>query len=125
MSQSPFRWSDFITLADTLCQSSEEANFRSCISRAYYGAFHSAKKVVNITSGGGELHQTVPIKLKNTGIRQHKTAAGMLESLRIVRNKADYDMQPMQTKQTAELALIQARKIISLLNTDSSELEYE
>lgn len=45
-----FDWLDYLTLAQNLVEQtvivSEQAKFRSAISRAYYAAFHQAKQVL-------------------------------------------------------------------------------
>ena len=42
MAASPFNWSDYLTLAVTLSNNTDEASRRSSISRAYYSVYHTA-----------------------------------------------------------------------------------
>jgi uncharacterized protein (UPF0332 family) len=86
---------DFYSLAVTLSAGSTPAEHRSCISRAYYGAFHNANEFlhsIGITmKGGAECHQKVTQILDNSGDADIKTLASRLLTLRQTRNTADYN----------------------------------
>lgn len=91
---------DFIRLSgrwSTLRQPhGDEAVWRSAISRAYYGAFHSGRgllRLLQITFPKRENeHKFVQEALNNSGDANITTAASLLFDLRSNRNCADYDL---------------------------------
>ena len=87
---------DFLRVANGLLHLAGEAEWRSAVSRAYYGAFHCARELF------ADLGFTVPradrahaylwLRLSNCGDSQVQVAGRELNDLRGQRNRADYDV---------------------------------
>jgi uncharacterized protein (UPF0332 family) len=85
---------DFLLVAQRLLAGATEADWRSAVSRAYYGAFHVARQLM------GDLGFTVPqadrahaylwLRLSNCGHVQLTEAGRALNDLRRERNWSDY-----------------------------------
>lgn len=92
--------SDFLNLAIRLSGGSSEAEWRSAVSRAYYGAFHLAREfVVNcrvMLPKTADAHDKLQWCLSHAGDESLDAIAGKLNSLRSSRNVADYDLQSSQ-----------------------------
>ncbi len=99
----------------------QEASFRASCGRAYYGAYAHARDV--LTTAGFLLpkdhsgHQVVVSLLKRSGDANVKTAGSLLETLRIERNEADYDVgkqvrRPFQQKQS-QIAVVRSHSIVT------------
>ena len=88
--------SDFLDLASRLVVSGTEAAFRTAVSRAYYGAFHSAALLIKEMGVslpiGPESHQKVRYCLMESGEKPGLQAGESLQILRKHRNQADYDL---------------------------------
>jgi uncharacterized protein (UPF0332 family) len=92
---------DFISLAIRLSNSHNEADLRTAVSRAYYGAFHVVRELLEdcgIYLSGKELfkveaHQKVRFCLGESGNEDAVVVAKKLGSLRDRRNEADYDLK--------------------------------
>jgi uncharacterized protein (UPF0332 family) len=112
---------DFYQLAVKLSNESGAAAMRSCISRAYYGAFNRASDVVRsigvILPKSAECHDKVAKILSNCGDLDVETAGSKLDSLRTIRNAADYHLDDTRTekKRTAILELHKADQIIQCM----------
>jgi uncharacterized protein (UPF0332 family) len=88
---------DFIDLAARLSASASEAEFRTSVSRAYYGTFHAAIQVL-VEAGislpvGPESHHKVRLSFMECGEPAGFRAGSQLQTLRKQRNIADYDLQ--------------------------------
>lgn len=85
---------DFVALAARLSNQQGEAELRSAVSRAYYGAFHVAKSLfqdvcrIHISSGPAG-HGEVIRLLSQLSTTDGRTASSKLGSLRTARNTAD------------------------------------
>src|SRR5690349_21099744 len=130
----PIGPSDFLVVADHLAQqsngspsSNREAFDRSAISRAYYAAYHHAKKWhdgliapgSNQGPGGGE-HQTLINRLKNPSAsvgpyeqKQSRMLGAKLSALRDRRVVADYKIDQVVNRIECDQQLIQARAILN------------
>lgn len=92
--------SDFISLAVRLSNSSQEADLRSSVSRAYYGAFHLARQFLADCGlrfaqkdlYAAEVHKKVRYCLSEAANSDAVVVAGRLRFLRDQRNEADYDL---------------------------------
>jgi uncharacterized protein (UPF0332 family) len=91
---------EFVSLAIKLSNSQHEAELRTAVSRAYYGAFHSARELI-VDCGiafprkdllGSDIHRKVRFCLANAGHPDAISIANNLDSLRRQRNLADYDL---------------------------------
>lgn len=118
----PFAWTHFLEFADTLRASDSEAALRSAVSRAYYAAFHEARRHVQRTKNvqfarDGRAHEQVPAELCARGAsRIERGVARNLEMLKKARHDADYELQASTnwTRQCAT-AIDLARHIVSQL----------
>jgi uncharacterized protein (UPF0332 family) len=87
---------DFIALAAKLSASPGEAERRTSISRSYYGAFHMALALMERCqiqiSQGDNPHKRLYQCLDNSGHHELRLVADKLNTLRRIRNDADYDL---------------------------------
>ncbi len=110
----------FVTLAIELVSGSTEAHYRSAISRAYYGAFHTARRLL-LDMGirlpkGEQIHMKATFCLHDCGDSMAAEAAVELEALRTERNRADYELDAPATRQAlAESQVQTAQKIVAKL----------
>jgi uncharacterized protein (UPF0332 family) len=112
---------DFLNLADTLVMGSEEAEWRTGMSRAYYAAFHVARALLRQCGfqvpNGEQAHGYIWLRLANCGHPDVQVAASDLKDLRRTRNLADYDLnQPVVPRFAIDQVHI-AYTIIELLET--------
>jgi uncharacterized protein (UPF0332 family) len=117
--------SGFLEVANDLSIGLREADWRSAISRAYYAAFHKARRLLRF---GGftvpraeQAHAYLWLRLSNC---QHPLVvdAGLsLNDLRSARNAADYDLDVAVDSQTAIDHVGLALDIIQLLHDLGNE----
>lgn len=123
-----FDWSEYFYLAKELAETSEEAELRSAVSRAYYSAFCLARNYLR------DIQQYPKLWRKKTyEINSHKYVAEKfiynqsksqimieigkdLSRLRKMRNKADYEDTMFNLKREARTALMLAQNIILALS---------
>ena len=87
---------DFLRVANNLAKSDEAAELRSAVSRAYYAAFHVARKLLvdmgfEISKGSGA-HGDVCKYLGNAGNPTVEHAGSNIGDLKGWRNQADYEL---------------------------------
>ncbi len=123
-----FDWSEYFYLAKELAETSEEAELRSAVSRAYYSAFCLARNYLRDIQLDPRLswhktydinaHQYVAEKfIYNQSKSQTMIEIGQnLNRLRKMRNKADYEDTMFNLKKEARTALMLAQNIISALS---------
>jgi uncharacterized protein (UPF0332 family) len=121
-----FEWFHYLNLAKELEESSRqskedsefEAKSRSCISRAYYAAFHAAllyleKKTDYLLKGNGRDSHSEVINLfkveKNSKLRLIGTE---LNELRIARTRADYHL-PCREFRSKQLMANEAKRALT------------
>jgi len=121
-----FDWKDYIKLAEKLYNevnknSMEEAYDRSVISRAYYGVFCLLRNKAGLefyrprnTNDPG-VHRKVITHYKDSTKLEEKQAGKILDELRIMRNKADYDGQKKTNIKDAESANIKTKQVLNNL----------
>lgn len=116
---------DFIEFAAQLSASDSAAACRSCISRAYYGAFHVAREILDQDCGvvlpaNAECHVKLQQLLECSGYAPWREAGRKLNTLRSMRNKADYDLSHTASDQqrTAVFHLMTARDVVHQLQID-------
>jgi len=118
-------WRDFMSLAARLSAGSTEADWRSSISRGYYAAFHVARHLLTdsrfVVPRADRAHQFLVYRLSNCGEAVVKQAGRDLESLRRLRNGADYDETPAITQIQASAAVQLAERIIQELDAARQE----
>ncbi|MBX9625428.1 MAG: HEPN domain-containing protein [Gemmataceae bacterium] len=113
-------WRDFLSLAARLAAEPAEADWRTAVSRAYYAAFHVARRLLadlNFTIPRADrAHQYLVFRLNNCGESAVEQAGRDLDTLRRLRNRADYDDVPAVTRPQAAAAVRLAEGIIQVLD---------
>jgi uncharacterized protein (UPF0332 family) len=116
---------DFVHLAKQLAAGSTEAEWRSAVSRAYYGAFHVARQLMTelgfAVARADRAHSYLSRRLLAASIPQVKQAGSDLNTLRGNRNEADYDLHRAITQTAAGLHVRMAEQIVQFLNTSRQE----
>src|SRR5438874_84346 len=96
---------DFLQAARRMAGSTEESDWRSATSRAYYAAFHVARDLLAAlrfrTPRADRAHNYLYVRLNNCGEATVERAASQLRDLRTVRNEADYDIRSSFSAQVA------------------------
>lgn len=119
--------SDFLDLADDLLDVVSDARYRTSVSRAYYGAFHVARQLVEtqgvVLPKDAESHNKTQRCLEHCGDEDVRSAASRLASLRTDRNIADYrlDDRRFTNKKNVQLRIRIAREIVSQLAACDTE----
>jgi hypothetical protein len=111
---------DFISLALKLSASSGEAERRSAASRAYYGAFHVARRFVTscgiVFSSSAETHDKLPYCLESSQHDSLLEVSRQLKLLRRARNVADYDLDDSRfTSGFVKLHVAHAVEVVTTL----------
>ena len=118
-------WRDFLSLAARLATEATEADWRSAISRAYYAAFHATRHLLadlNFTVPRADrAHQYLIFRLSNCSEPIVEQAGRDLETLRRLRNRADYDEAPSVTQPQAIAAVRRAEDVIRHLDSARSD----
>jgi hypothetical protein len=87
---------DFLHVADELATGATQAEWRSAVSRAYYGAFHVARLLFRqcsfVVPQGDQARAYLWLRLANAGHPDVQQAGADLNYLRRIRNWADYDL---------------------------------
>jgi uncharacterized protein (UPF0332 family) len=87
---------DFLDVAGEWAAGNREAEWRSAASRAYYAAFHVARKLLHqagfVVPQAEQAHAYLWLRLANAGHPDVERAGNDLIYLRRVRNAADYDL---------------------------------
>jgi uncharacterized protein (UPF0332 family) len=115
-----FAWADYLSLAQALAQSKDEASQRTAISRAYYAAFHVARRHVAQTHPEvtlprhGAVHDVVWTTLER-GAREERAAAHGGKRLRQKRTLADYEMLGLSFPSDTQQAVAWAEGVIRSL----------
>jgi uncharacterized protein (UPF0332 family) len=124
----PFDWNHFLNVAKTLAKAPDEASQRSAISRAYYAAFHTAKRYLTHAKTDlhiprhGDAHDFVWVALQE-GSCQEMSAGAHGFRLKKQRKIADYDFdsRPLRLPQGAQRAVETAEFIIRSLGQLASK----
>jgi len=114
----------FIALAGKLAAApaSDEASYRTAVSRAYYGAFHIARLFLVELGfkpvGNTNVHAFVRHYLAGSNQPDACTAASQLADLQSARNRADYDLDDRNagTRGNAMVVVERAHRVISALD---------
>jgi uncharacterized protein (UPF0332 family) len=119
-------WRDFLLLATRLAAGSIEADWRTAVSRAYYATFHVARRLfidLKFTVlRADRAHQYLVFRLSNSGEAVVEQVGRDLDTLRRLRNRADYDEIPALPKTQAVAAVQLAEGIIQVLDAARQEL---
>lgn len=123
---------DFVSLADELIQENGvPIKVRAAVSRAYYGAYHAARKFHEglpsqgaVMHSGGGMHEVLIQCLENPMLshqddlyRRSQSLGYMLRRVRKCRHAADYDIAGSISIAAAGAAIAEAKKIISKSQT--------
>lgn len=118
-------WRDFLALAGRLAAGTTEADWRTAVSRAYYAAFHVARRLLAdlnfIVPRADRAHQYLVFRLSNCGESVVEQAGRDLDTLRRLRNRADYDDAPPLPQPQAAAAVRLADAIIQVLDAARRE----
>jgi uncharacterized protein (UPF0332 family) len=118
-------WRDFLLLATRLGAGTTEADWRTAVSRAYYAAFHIARR--SFADSGFSVpradraHQYLVFRLSNSGEAVVEQAGRELDTLRRLQNRADYDETPALTQPQAVAAVQIADGIIRAIDAARQE----
>ena len=97
------------------------------MSRAYYGAFHTALNLLGcagiLLPPGPEAHQKLRFCLLQSGISTGTEAGEKIESLRRERNQADYDLRQNRSERNvfARRQVMVGREIVACLERCAAE----
>jgi hypothetical protein len=109
-------WRDFLPLAARLAGGATEADWRSAASRAHYAACHVARRLLSdlgfTVPRADRAHQYLVFRLGNSGEAVVESAGRDLDTLRRLRNRADYDETPALTQPQAAAAVQLADGIV-------------
>jgi hypothetical protein len=117
-------WNEYVVLADDLAAHHSEAWQRSAVSRAYYGAFNSARRWVEanvMPIDHGSAHRQVWLAFRAPVRATERTRADWIEvgelgdELRRLRNQADYLDDVPNLDRHAPEAVVTAKRILALL----------
>ncbi len=115
----------FLEVADELSTGSREADWRSAISRAYYAAFHKARRFLRhngfAVPHAEQAHAFLWLRLSNSNHPDVIDAGQALNDLRKERNRADYEMDVFIGQATAIDYVRVAMDIIQLLDDLAKE----
>jgi uncharacterized protein (UPF0332 family) len=111
---------DFLPLAIQLAAGNTEAEWRTAVSRAYYAAFHVARELFEDLGFRvppmDRAHKHLVFRLSNCGEPQIQQVGFDLDSLRRLRNQADYDFQLVISQGVATARVQVAGRIIQTLD---------
>lgn len=109
--------SEFLDSADRFAQGLTEGDWRSAVSRAYYGVFHHFREVF-VSHGlnlgrSGQSHFNIYTGLLHCGVAAVAPLGSEVDTLRERRVDADYDLHIVVTQSEAADAVVTARDIIA------------
>lgn len=112
---------DFLVLARQLIGSSDEAAWRSGVSRGYYAAFHVCREFMEWLRfkppQSDRAHAYLWMRFHNSQDALLIQAGGELSNLRGRRNIADYDLRRSMSQAAARIEVQAAEAIITLIET--------
>jgi uncharacterized protein (UPF0332 family) len=108
---------EFLSTAERLSQGSEESDWRSAASRAYYAVFHHFREIFlahGINLGrSGQAHFNLYAGLLHCGFPAVAALGSRLDQLRSERVKADYDLPVVFDQLQAQDSVHAARALIT------------
>jgi hypothetical protein len=110
-----FAGKQFFDLAAKLHQGhgEDEAVIRTVVSRAYYGAMLAARDKAKISSTSAAIHQKVIDHYKASPATQ--AIGNRLDTMRLMRNDADYQVTQAVAAREARKALEMAREVLKAI----------
>ncbi len=116
---------DFLVVAENLAKGSTEGDWRTAVSRAYYGAFHAARRLFQDLGfqvpQADQAHAYLWMRLQNCQDAGVAPAGSQLNRLRGDRNRADYELQLDVSDLDARFAVLEARKCLRTLALATAE----
>jgi len=109
---------DFVACAEKFAKGSSEAELRSAVSRAYYGAFHEALALLHACGvwlpKTEQVHVKVGYCLRDCGDPDTAMAGQQLDVLRSRRRIADYDLDDNRFAASSAVRreILRARQIL-------------
>lgn len=106
-----FAWNDYLALAKSLASAgADEASLRTAVSRAYYAAFHEARRYVAAAKPDVDLprdgrQHDIVWRTLSEGLRQEMAASTHGRKLRQKRTKADYQLTGLRFPSDAQFAI--------------------
>jgi uncharacterized protein (UPF0332 family) len=108
---------DFLETADRLTRGTTEGDWRSAVSRAYYGVFHRLRDALLVqgldVGRGGAAHFNLYSGLHNCGIAQVALVAQGVDLLRAARVWADYDLRRPFPQLRAAKSVQEAHSVVT------------
>ncbi len=115
----------FLNQARRLASSTEEEDWRTAVSRAYYAAFHVACDLMAdlgfTVPNADRAHAYLWLRLQNCGNASVEKAGRDLNDLRRRRNNADYELSRPIRSNDPVAAIREADSIILILETAAIE----
>jgi uncharacterized protein (UPF0332 family) len=116
---------DILNVADGLISGTNEADWRSAVSRAYYAVFHVARHLFQgcgfLVPQADQAHAYLWLRLANSGHPDVQLAGRNLTYLRQIRNWADYDLDRPLDHATALGWVQMAEDVFQLLESAAAE----
>jgi hypothetical protein len=118
---------EFLALASELLAAGGESRHRAAAGRAYYGAFHFVKELMDAAGvflpASAEAHRKMQLCLKESQVDAARRAGDKLELLRTQRNRADYDLRItiFQSGKGAATLISEAQEVVALLGNVRAE----
>jgi uncharacterized protein (UPF0332 family) len=109
---SAFSPEDFLALSDRLSRSTDQAELRTALSRAYYASFLKARALLDMDRlQTSDVHGRV---MRVLGLKSRRDSAD-LERLRRARNRADYDIRVLFAALDVQREVGRARRLFERL----------
>lgn len=105
------------TLLQRQSQGDDDAQLRTCISRAYYGAFLTARDHCQKSSQGRRGHAEIIEHYLKSDNEREQLIGSDLDTLKSLRVQADYRVDMACTTQDGNDAMRLAGKLLRLLKT--------
>lgn len=116
-----FDWREYLTLAEQLALSPDEASRRSAISRAYYALYHRARPLLEAPGASlserADSHAFVWRSLESRG-RGLRRLGQQGRRLRDLRQQADYEPEARLTDTDVQQVLESVRQLMTLIDSE-------
>jgi uncharacterized protein (UPF0332 family) len=109
---------EFLAAAEELLKktATREVDYRNAASRAYYGAFHTCKQLLEhyppSESQRGTEHEKTIAELVNHQDKRFKTLGNMLKTSKDQRHRADYKLAEKFALQDAKRVILSVKKLL-------------
>jgi uncharacterized protein (UPF0332 family) len=120
-----FDWHQYYNLADELSKRPEESCLRTAIGRAYYYAFHLARKRIIdnrfFISPGADSHKQVWEKFEGSADHRRRSLGVLAKFLKEKRQRADYEPIYSRIEDDVPIVLERAKTFAN----DLAQLDYD